>query len=131
MPKHQTSRRRAPRVTVPNNEQVIVCSVKSKPEVGILVKLSATGGLLRVSKLYTPGAFGEISLKTTSGNITAAIEFLRTGVDGVGAQAFRFIQIEPADRRRLEDALDQMRTHGLGEKQRTFQPLAYLTRFLG
>jgi hypothetical protein len=131
MPKHQTSHRRAPRVIVPNNEQVIVSSVESKPAVGILVKLSATGGSLRVPKSYAPGALGEISLRTTSGKMTAAIEFLRTGVDGAGAQAFRFIHIEPADRRRLEDALDQMRKHGLGEKQRTFQRLAYLTRFLG
>jgi len=77
---------------------------------------------VRVSKSYVPGALGEISLKTGSGKITAAIEFLRTSV---GAQAFRFIHIEPADRRRLENALDQMRKHGLGEKQGRF---AYLTR---
>ena len=87
---------------------------------------------MRVPKSYMPGALGEISLKTASGRkITAAIEFLRTGVDGAGAQAFRFIQIEPADRRRLEDVLDHMRKHGLGEKQGAFRPLAYLTRFLG
>jgi hypothetical protein len=130
MPKHRTSRLRAPRVTVPNDEQVIVSSVESKPVVGILVKLSATGGSVRVSKSYMPGALGEISLKTASGKVTAAIEFLRTGVDGVAqAQAFRFVHIEPADRRRLENALDQMREHGLGEKQRgTFQPLVRLTQ---
>ncbi len=127
MPKHQTSGLRAPRVTVRNDEQVIVSSVESKPVVGILVKLSATGGSVRVSNSYLPRTVGEISLKTTSGKVTAAVEFLRTGVDGVAqAQAFRFIHIEPADRRRLEGALEEMRKQGQGEKP--FQPLVYLTR---
>ncbi len=95
--------------------------------VGILVKLSATGGSVRVSKSYVPRTVGEISLKTTSGKVTAAVEFLRTGVDGVAqAQAFHFIHIEPADRRRLEGALEEMRKQGQGEKP--FQPLVYLTR---
>ena len=127
MPKHQIGSPRAPRVTVPNDEQVIVSSVESKPVVGILVKLSATGGSVRVSKSYRPKTVGEITLKTASGKVTAAVEFLRTGVDGVAqAQAFRFIHIEPADRRKLEDALDEMRKHGLGEKP--VRPLVDLTR---
>ena len=127
MPKHQAASLRAPRVTVPNDEQVIVSSVDSKPVVGILVKLSATGGSVRVSKSYMPKTVGEITLKTASGKVTAAVEFLRTRVAGVGqTQAFRFIHIEPADRCRLENALDEMRKRGLGEEP--FRPLVSLTR---
>lgn len=82
---------------------------------------------MRLPQSYMPRTLGEISMKTASGTLTAAVEFLRTGVDGVAqAQAFRFIHIEPADRRWLEATLGQMRKHGLGEKP--FQPLVYLTR---
>ncbi len=57
-------------------------------------------------------------MNTALGKVSAAIEFLRTTVDGVPeAQAFRFIHIEPSDRRRLEDALVQMIEHGHGDGQ--------------
>jgi len=84
MPKHQAARLRAPRVTVPNDEQVIVSSVDSKPVVAILVKLSATGGSVRVSKSYMPKTVGEITLKTASGKVTAAVEFLSPGRSPAG-----------------------------------------------
>ncbi len=129
MPKHQASRSRAPRVRVPNGEQVVV-SVESKPRVAILCKLSATGGSMRVARSFAPGTLGEITVKTASGKITAAIELLRAGVEGgAPTQAFRFLHMEPGDLRRLQEALEQMRQHGHGEKQGgALRPLLDLTQ---
>ncbi len=116
MPK-QMGHLRAPRVFVPPAEKVIV-SVDSNKVVATVCKLSRTGGSVRLSKSFASGTLGEITMNTAFGKVSATIEFLRTTVDGVPeAQAFRFIHIEPTDRRRLEDALVQMLEHGLGDGQ--------------
>jgi hypothetical protein len=130
MPKpHQTRPLRAPRVYVPNQERAVV-AVGSKQIIGVLCKLSVTGGSIRLSKRVAEGTFADITLTTTSGKVTGAIEFLRTGVDGVAdAQAFRFIHIEPSDRSRLDDVLAEMRKQGYGEDQSSpLQPFANIAR---
>ena len=105
---------RAPRVSVPNNEQALV-SIGSEQFTGILGLLSRTGGTIRLTRRFATGTFADIGIKTVSGNFTAAIEFLDK--TGSHAQAFRFIQIGPVARRRLEDSLKKMQSQGLGVKQ--------------
>lgn len=114
MPTGVQSRSRAPRFTVPNNELAVI-SVGAEKLSAILNCLSLTGGRIRLSKRFPSGTFADIQLKTVSGKFTAAIELL--AMVGAGAQAFRFVQMAPGDRHRLEDALGKMKAQGLGEKQ--------------
>jgi hypothetical protein len=107
-------RTRAPRVRVPNQEQAIV-AIGSERLPAILDCLSLTGGRIRSGKRFAAGTFADLKAKTVSGNFTAAIELL--GERRGGTQAFRFVQMGPDDRRRLQDALNKMQAHGFGEKQ--------------
>jgi|SRR5579863_2839145 len=107
-------RSRAPRFTVPNNEQAII-SIGAEKLAAILNCLSLTGGRIRSSRRFPSGTFADIEMKTVSGKFTAAIELL--GMVGGRAQAFRFVQMGPGDRHRLEDALKKMQAQGFGEAQ--------------
>ena len=107
-------RTRAPRFSVPNNEQALV-SIGNEQFTGILGLLSLTGGTVRLTRRFAVGTFADIGIKTVSGNFTAAIEFLDKTRGN--AQAFRFVQIGPVARRRLEDSLRKMHTQGLSVKQ--------------
>jgi hypothetical protein len=112
MPRHS----RSPRVSVPNQERVII-TIGSSRTVGTLCRLSATGGAIRLAKPYSRGTYADLTVNTTRGKVTAALEFLSTRVVGhPDAQSFRFVHMEPADRRRLEHVLKQMRAQGFGEK---------------
>ena len=106
------ARARASRYTVPNNERVLIL-IGAERISGTLCVLSVTGGRMRVVKKREPGTFGEIRINTVAGSITAVIELLAVRHDNV--QAFRFVQMEPANRRRLEATLDSMRQQGLGD----------------
>lgn len=118
---------RAARVSVPNQEQAII-SVDGSNTVGVLCKLSLTGGSVRLPKLFRCGTVGLIRVQTATGEISPAIEFISTSHDP-RAQAFRFIHMDPEDRRQLERALRQMIEQGLGEKRdRVFRPLAELAQ---
>lgn len=100
---------RAPRFSVPNREPVLL-TVGPQRLAGTLCLLSRTGGTIRLSRLHNPGTFADVSIDTVSGRFAAAIELL--GITTRGTQAFRFVQIEPIDQRRLEGALDKMRAQG-------------------
>ncbi len=116
LPQHsQTRTPRSPRVSVPDTEQAVV-KIGLERAIGILRKLSATGGSLRLSKQFTPGTLADITIRTTCGNVGAAIELLGVA-DGARTQAFRFVQMESTDRARLMAVLEQMREQGFGEKQ--------------
>jgi len=106
-------RKRAPRVRVPNNEKAII-SINAEQYTGTLGLLSRTGGTIRLHKLIAPGTLAEIEIKTISGKFLATIQLLRTITEGV--QAFRFIEMGPIARGRLEDALKKLRAQGLGVK---------------
>ncbi len=112
----QNGTRRAPRVTVPNNEPAKV-EIGPQQLVGTLGKLSSTGGTIRLPKRFDPGTMADLTLKTNAGKVSAAIEFL-VPLDGFPqSQAFRFVQMEVADSNRLEKALSRLRNQGHGEKQ--------------
>lgn len=108
---------RSPRVSVPNQERVLV-RIGNIQEAGILCTLSATGGAMRLGRPYGVGTLADLTLNTTAGKVTAALEFLKTRVVGVrDAQAFRFVHMEPVDRLRLQRVLEQLRGQGFGERQ--------------
>lgn len=110
------SRTRAPRFRVPNNERAII-SVGAEKLATILNCLSLTGGRIRAPRRYASGTFADLEMKTVSGKFTAAIELL--GLSQGNTQAFRFIQMEPGDRGRLQDALNKMKALGFAEKPPT------------
>jgi hypothetical protein len=107
-------RTRAPRVSVPNNEQAVV-SVSGQEFLGTLCLLSLTGGTIRLGKRFAAGTFADIGAKTISGKFSATIELLQ--MKGGNAQPFRFVQMGPVARTRLADALTKMRAQGLGVKK--------------
>jgi hypothetical protein len=112
-PRHST---RAPRIRVPNSERALF-TVDSVPFVGVLQRLSLTGGSAVLSKGPIPhGTMGDIALSTTYGKVSAQIEFLQTGADGVPlAQAFRFLAMEDTSAERLATAAKQMEEEGFSD----------------
>jgi hypothetical protein len=84
---------------------------------GMLGKLSVNGGSLRVAKPIAEGRLAGITLLTTSGKIESAIQFLKW--DGAGLQGFRFVQLDPLMRSKLQAALGEMRKQGLGDGPRS------------
>ena len=107
---------RAPRIRVPNSERALF-TVDNTRFVGVLQRLSLTGGSAVLSKGPIPrGAMGEIVLNTVFGKVSAQIEFLHTGADGVAlAQAFRFIAMEDASSKRFEAAAKAMVQEGFSD----------------
>lgn len=116
---------RAPRVNVPNKERALV-ALGNQHIAGILCKLSATGGTVRLPRSLAKGTVADLTLKAVSGRISSAVEFLGPADRGTPpAQAFRFIHMPPAESRRLENALEEIRKQGFGEKQDwRFHPIA-------
>jgi hypothetical protein len=83
---------------------------------------------MRFPRPFPSGTLAEVTLKTTSGKVGAAIQFLRTRTGAPDVQAFRFLQMDPLERRRLELTLDQMRRQGCGEKRRGLMPFVELAQ---
>jgi hypothetical protein len=112
----KTRRNRAPRIRVPNQERALF-QVNEARFVGVLQRLSLTGGSAVLSKGPIPqGTMGELALNTIFGKVTAHIEFLHTGADGVPlAQAFRFIAMDDASSRRFAAAAKQMQEEGFSD----------------
>lgn len=114
----QQRRTRAPRVSVPNNEQALV-SIEGEQLRGTLCLVSLTGGTIRLAKEMASGAFADIGIKTVTGNVSAAIQFLDK--TGGNTQAFRFVSMGTTARKRLHEALKAMQERGLGiEKDNAF-----------
>ncbi len=67
---------RAPRIRVPNSERALF-TVDGLPFVGVLQRLSLTGGSAFLSKgPISHGTMGDIALSTVYGKVSAQIEFL-------------------------------------------------------
>jgi hypothetical protein len=117
-PKSKTpgKRARAPRIRVPNNERAIF-SVDDSKFIGVIQRLSLTGGSAVLAKGPIPrGTMGGLILNTVNGKVTAQIEFLQTGADGVPlAQAFRFLDMDAGSERRYAAAAQQMEREGFSD----------------
>ena len=62
------------------------------------------------------GTMGDVVMKTVFGRVSAHIEFLQTGADGVPlAQAFRFLAMEDTSAMRLAAAAKQMEQEGYSD----------------
>ena len=124
MKKSQKSTRspRAPRIRVPNSERALF-TVGEGRFVGVLQRLSLTGGSAVLSKGPIPrGTMGNIDLNTVFGKVSAHIEFLQTGADGVPlAQAFRFLAMEDQSAKRFAAAAKQMEEEGFSDAPQTSQ----------
>lgn len=111
-PKHT----RPPRIRVPNNERALF-TVDAHKFVGVIQRLSLTGGSAVMSKgPVAQGTLAEMSLNTVFGKVTAQIEFLQTGADGMPlAQAFRFVDMDAVSHKRFSAAAREMQRAGFSD----------------
>ena len=118
MPPKSRKYTRPPRIRVPNSERALF-SVDNAKFVGIIQRLSLTGGSAILTKGPIPhGTSAVMSLQTVFGKVTAHIEFLQTGADGIPlAQAFRFITMSDISTERFRAAAKQMEREGFGDVQ--------------
>jgi hypothetical protein len=111
MPRNPPNSRkfRPPRIRVPNRQKAIF-AVDDQKLVGVVQRLSSTGGSALLSKgPITQGTLGEIVFGTAFGKVKAHIEFLHMGADGLPlAQAFTFLTMDAISSQRLKRALDEM-----------------------
>jgi hypothetical protein len=109
-------RARPPRIRVPNQERAVF-TVDNQKFVGIVQRLSVTGGSALLVKGPIPkGTLGEMALSTVFGRVNAHIEFLHTGADGVPlAQAFRFLAMGTVSTNRFSAATKQMQSAGFAD----------------
>ena len=107
---------RPPRIRVPNNEQALF-TVDARRFLGVIHRLSLTGGSVVLSKGAIPhGTLAEMELNTVFGRVSAHIEFLQTGADGMpNAQAFRFLGMDDASSERFDSAARQMQSAGFSD----------------
>jgi hypothetical protein len=107
---------RAPRIRVPNKERALF-TVETQKFVGVLQRLSLTGGSAILSKGPFPhGTVATIGLNTVFGKVTAQIQFLQTGADGIPlAQAFRFVDMDDVSSRRFTPAAEKMQSAGFSD----------------
>jgi hypothetical protein len=94
------------------NQQKAIFTVDNQKIVGVVQRLSSTGGSALLMKRPIPkGTLGEILFATAFGKVNAHIEFLHRGADGVPlAQAFTFITMDGASSQRLHKAFQEMNT---------------------
>ncbi len=109
---------RPPRIRVPNREKALF-TAESRKFVGIIQRLSLTGGSAVLSKGPIPrGTLGKIVFNTVFGKVSADIEFLHTGADGIPlAQAFRFLGMDDASATRFASAAQQMQEAGFSDAE--------------
>jgi hypothetical protein len=63
---------------------------------------------------------GDITLKTVFGKVSAHVQFLRMGADGVPlAQAFCFLDMDDSSAKRLAAAAQKMENEGYSDTPRT------------
>jgi len=120
-------RTRPPRIRVPNQERALF-TVDASRFVGVIQRLSLTGGSAILAKgPISQGTAGEMSLSTVFGKVTAHIEFLHSGADGVTlAQAFRFLTMNDVSAQRFEAAAKQMEVAGFSDVEEKDESLGDL-----
>src|SRR5208282_1603489 len=118
MAKKSSRSSRPPRIRVPNNERAIF-TVDAKKFVGVIRRLSLTGGSALLSSGPIPeGTLAEMDLGTVFGKVTAQIQFMHCGADGMPlAQAFRFIDMDEVSAKRFSAAAKQMEKAGFSDAE--------------
>ena len=113
----KSRKQRSPRIRVPNQERALF-EVNAKYLVGVIQRLSLTGGSAILSKGPIPqGTLGEMALNTVFGKVNAHVEFLHTCADGIPlAQAFRFVAMDEVSQERFNAAAKQMMMTGFGDE---------------
>jgi hypothetical protein len=116
MPSKPRKHTRPPRIRVPNSERALF-RVDDGRFIGIIQRLSLTGGSAILTQGPIPqGTEGTMSLQTVFGKVTAQIEFLQTGADGIPlAQAFRFVSMSDVSTERFRAAAKQMEREGFSD----------------
>jgi len=122
-PPNSRKRGRPPRICVPNSERALF-TVNERQFVGVIQRLSLTGGSAILSRgPIAKGTMGMMGLKTVFGNVTAHVEFLQTGADGIPlAQAFRFLAMDDTSTERFRAAANQMVAEGFSDADDDEQP---------
>jgi hypothetical protein len=111
-------RSRPPRIRVPHQQKAIF-TVDNQKFVGIIQRLSLTGGSTLLVKGPIPqGTLAEI------GKVNAQIEFLHTGADGVPlAQAFAFLAMDAVSSKRFKEATEEMQNTSLSDVVQKHTPM--------
>jgi hypothetical protein len=112
--------------------------VEERQFVGVIQRLSLTGGSAILAKgPISRGTMGSMDLKTVFGKVSAHVEFLQTGADGIPlAQAFRFLAMDDTSAERFKAAAAQMVAEGFsdaddgGQAGQTFSKLLHSVRRL-
>jgi len=99
------------------HQQKAIFTLDSKKVVGVVQRLSLTGGSALLMQGPIPeGTLGEMAFGTVFGRVNANIEFLHTGADGVPlAQAFAFLTMDDRSSHRFKNALEEMHTSDLAD----------------
>lgn len=108
------SRKRSPRVRVPNDEKIRF-NIDGAIVPAVLHRLSLTGGLAEFAGAISPGNIAEVQLSTTLGPVSGLVEFLSQQKGRPLSHPFRFIALGDGDYKRLNATLQLMRRLGLGE----------------
>jgi hypothetical protein len=126
MAKKSSRSNRPPRIRVPNNERAIF-TVDAKKFVGVIRRLSLTGGSAVLSNPIPQGTLAEMDLGTVFGKVSAQIQFMHSGADGMPtAQAFRFIDIDEVSSKRFNAAVRKMEKAGFSDVEGKENPLGTL-----
>jgi hypothetical protein len=126
MAKKSSRSNRPPRIRVPNNERAIF-TVDAKKFVGVIRRLSLTGGSAVLSNPIPQGTLAEMDLGTVFGKVSAQIQFMHSGADGMPtAQAFRFIDIDQVSSKRFSAAVRKMEKAGFSDVEGKENPLGNL-----
>jgi len=82
----------------------------SQPVRAKLHELSATGGLLILSKALEQGAFVEVAFQTSRGKVRGMAEVLSPRKESRSGcvQAFRFVALDDEDHTRLRTAMESL-----------------------
>lgn len=112
----KSRKHRPPRIRVPHQQKAIF-TVDDRKVVGVVQRLSLTGGSALLLKGPIPeGTVGQIVFGTVFGQVNAHIEFLHRGADGVPlAQAFAFLTMDDISNQRFRMALEEMHTSDLSD----------------
>jgi hypothetical protein len=120
----KSRKHRPPRIRVPHQQKAIF-SIDNQKLVGIVQRLSLTGGSALLVKGPIPeGTLGEMALGTVFGKVNAHVQFLHTGADGVPlAQAFAFLAMDAVSSKRFKTAAEQMQSAGFSDAMQKQTPV--------